>query len=80
MQMSNLTFDTDRHHYAFGRFDRILIETTPYKSAPHGHNEEGWLLEIDDASGRYRSFTHPELSRLGSGGANSCRAPILCSQ
>ena len=66
MQMFNLNFDSDRHHYAFGKYDRITIEGQSYRTLPHGRNEEGWLLELDDGSGRCSSFTHQELSRLGS--------------
>ena len=66
MNMFNLSFDHDRHHYAFGKYDRVIIEDIPYKVVPHGRNEEGWLLELDDGSGRCSTFAHGELSRLGS--------------
>ncbi|RDD72235.1 Mu transposase C-terminal domain-containing protein [Paracoccus versutus] len=66
MHMHNLSFDADRHHYAFGKYDRITIEGQTYRTLPHSRNEEGWLLELDDGSGRCGSFTHQELSRLGS--------------
>ncbi|SIT12772.1 Mu transposase C-terminal domain-containing protein [Paracoccus saliphilus] len=66
MHMFNLDFDTDRHHYAFGKHDRVTIEGTAYRTAPCGRNEEGWLLEMDDGSGRCCNFRHEELSRLGS--------------
>ena len=68
MQMFNLSFDHGRHHYAFGQYDRLSIEGVPYKIGPHGRNEEGWLLELADGSGRCCSFTHRDLSRLGSMG------------
>ena len=68
MQMFNLSFDHERHHYAFGQYDRLSIEGVPYKIGPHGRNEEGWLLELADGSGRCCSFTHRDLSRLGSMG------------
>ena len=42
MQMFNLSFDHERHHYAFGQYDRFSIEGVPYKIGPHGRNEEGW--------------------------------------
>ncbi|MCJ8141048.1 Mu transposase C-terminal domain-containing protein [Falsirhodobacter halotolerans] len=66
MHMHNLTFDTNRHHYAFGKYDRITIEGQIYRTSLYGRNEEGWLLELDDGSGRCSSFTHQKLSRLGS--------------
>ncbi|SFY45898.1 putative transposase, partial [Paracoccus pantotrophus] len=66
MHMHNLSFDADRHHYAFGKYDRITIEGQIYRTSLYGRNEEGWLLELDDGSGRCSSFTHQELSRLGS--------------
>lgn len=65
MHMHNLSFDADRHHYAFGKYDRITIEGQTYRTSRYGRNEEGWLLELDDGSGRCSSFTHQELSRLG---------------
>lgn len=68
MQMFNLTFDDARHYYAFGQYDRVIIGGTYYTVAPHGRNEEGWLLERDDGSGRCQSISHRELSRLGSTG------------
>lgn len=68
MQMFNLTFDDARHHYAFGQHDRVIIRGLPYTVAPHGRNEEGWLLELDDGSGRSHSISHRELSRRGSMG------------
>lgn len=68
MHMPNLSFDPDRHHYAFGKYDRVTIDGLPYKTVPHGRNEEGWLLELDDGSGRHTSLTHTKLSQLGSMG------------
>lgn len=68
MQMFNLTFNDARHHYAFGQNDRVIVRGLPYTVAPHGRNEEGWLLELDDGSGRSQSMSHRELSRLGSMG------------
>ncbi|UFM64677.1 Mu transposase C-terminal domain-containing protein [Paracoccus sp. MA] len=68
MQMFNLSFDPDRHHYAFGQYDRVTIDGLTYKTVTHGRNEEGWLLELDDGSGRCTSFAHRELSRMGSMG------------
>lgn len=66
MQMFNLTFDPERHHYAFGTHDRVTVDGVAYKVNPLSRNEEGWLLEVDDGSGRCRAITHRELSRLGS--------------
>lgn len=71
MKMFNLSFDNDGHHYAFGRYDRVSIESTAYKisrSIALGHNEQGWVLELADGSGCCHDFTHEKLSRLGSMG------------
>ena len=68
MHMTKLTFDPERHHYAFGKYDRVNIDGFPHKTVPHGRNEEGWLLELDDGSGRCTSYDHKTISRLGARG------------
>ena len=68
MHMPNLSFDADRHHYAFGHYDRITLDGVSYKTVTHGRNEVGWVLQRDDDSGLCASFSHSELSRMGSTG------------
>lgn len=68
MSRFKLSFDAERHHYAFGTHDRILIRGVAYTVAPYGRSEQGWLFEVADGSGRSQSIPHHELSRLGSMG------------
>lgn len=68
MSMMNLTFDQDRHYYAFGEHDRVLIEGVAYRVPAHARNEDGWTLELDDHSGRFLGLTHAQLSAHGSAG------------
>lgn len=68
MDVQTLVFPERTSIYAFGAKDRIVIEDRPYRPAQDGRNEVGWLLEMDDGSGRCHQFSHEQLSRLGSRG------------
>lgn len=59
----DLTFRNENANYAFGKYDRVQIEGTPWTVGPR--NEEGYVMTLDDGRGLSRSFSHDQLSRLG---------------
>lgn len=61
-----LSFNSSNFHYAFGTHDRVTIEGMPYR--PASHNESGYVMTMTDGAGLSKSFTHEQLSRLGSMG------------
>lgn len=66
-----ITFDTSIYNYAFGFSDRVVIDGIPHR--PISSNETGYVMQLDDGSGRVGSFAHEQLSRLGSMGKIECQ-------
>ncbi|WP_374427515.1 transposase [Paracoccus sp. (in: a-proteobacteria)] len=62
----NINFDTSRHRYAFGIFDRVTIDNTAWR--PISNNEVGWLMTRPEEAGICHQFPHAELSQLGASG------------
>lgn len=58
----NIHFDVNRHHYAFGAHDRILIDNVAFRAV--SSNEVGWVMSRPDEAGICQQFTHVELSKL----------------
>ena len=58
-----LVFDTTRHHYAFGHFDRVKIDGMHWR--PVSSNEVGWVFSQADGTGASHQFRHSVLSTLG---------------
>lgn len=59
----DLSFRIENANYAFGKYDRVHIEGSPWTVGPR--NEEGYVMTLDDSRGLSRSFSHDQLSRLG---------------
>jgi len=62
----NIRFDTNRHHYAFGLFDRVVIDGQAWR--PVSGNEVGHVMTRPDEPGICHQFTHAELSLFGASG------------
>lgn len=62
----NIQFDPKRHHYAFGFYDRVMIDNQAWR--PVSSNEVGWVMRRPEEGGIAVQFTHAELSQLGASG------------
>ncbi|MDB6180023.1 Mu transposase C-terminal domain-containing protein [Paracoccus fistulariae] len=59
----NIRFDTSGHRYAFGMFDRVVIDGQAW--CPVSSNEVGYVMTRPDEPGICHQFPHAQLSLMG---------------